>query len=184
MERVSNSAESLGKENLRYAYEGDEITLKTEDWNILDGIFTHMIRNSLDHGVELPDVRKKANKDPAGLITVMASTDNKWLHISLFDDGQGLNLKKLREKAGLSEDASDSDVANLIFQPSMSTADKVTDISGRGVGMDAVKASIQEFGGKIDLELGEKKNDFIAARIHICLPLSRLEIENLEQKAS
>ncbi len=181
--RVSQAAKTLGKEPLRFHYDGEDIILKTEAWNILDGIFTHMIRNSLDHGIESDEERKRRHKPSSGLISLQTRTDDTWLYFTFFDDGRGLNIKKIREKAQVHQETSDQEVAHLIFSPSMSTADKVTDISGRGVGMDAVKASIEAFGGKVALELSERIGDFTPIKIHISLPLVKLGLDKANKIA-
>ncbi len=117
---------------------------------------THLVRNSLDHGIELPEKRIAAGKPAKGTITLSASNQGGAVVIEVSDDGGGLNREKILSKAmerGLqaSESMPDNDVWMLIFEPGFSTADVVTDVSGRGVGMDVVKRNITEMGGVIQI---------------------------------
>ena len=118
---------------------------------------THLVRNSLDHGIETPDKRIAAGKNPKGTLTLKASHQGGNVVIEVMDDGGGLNRARILEKAkekGLpvSDGISDYDVWQLIFAPGFSTADVVTDVSGRGVGMDVVKRNIEGLGGRVELE--------------------------------
>ncbi|MEW5771104.1 MAG: chemotaxis protein CheW [Pseudomonadota bacterium] len=119
---------------------------------------THLVRNSLDHGIETPEKRVAAGKNPKGTLTLKASHQGGNVVIEVIDDGGGLNrekiLAKAKEKAipGVHDGMSDHEVWQLIFAPGFSTADQVTDVSGRGVGMDVVKRNIEGLGGKVELE--------------------------------
>ncbi|MDP2833649.1 MAG: chemotaxis protein CheW [Pseudomonadota bacterium] len=118
---------------------------------------THLVRNSLDHGIETPEIRVAAGKSPKGTLTLKASHQGGNIVIEVIDDGAGLNrnriLSKARERGLPVNDAmSDHDVWQLIFAPGFSTADVVTDVSGRGVGMDVVKRNIEGMGGRVELE--------------------------------
>ncbi|HNF88632.1 MAG TPA: chemotaxis protein CheW [Thiobacillaceae bacterium] len=118
---------------------------------------THLVRNSLDHGIETPEKRVAAGKNPKGTLTLKASHQGGAVVIEVMDDGGGLNRARILEKArerGLpvNDAMSDHDVWQLIFAPGFSTADVVTDVSGRGVGMDVVKRNIEGLGGKVELE--------------------------------
>lgn len=118
---------------------------------------THLVRNSLDHGIESADIRQQRGKDATGTLTLKAEQKGGNILISVIDDGGGLNRDKILAKAwqnGLSinESASDADVWQLIMAPGFSTAEQVTDVSGRGVGMDVVRRNIEAMGGKIDIE--------------------------------
>ena len=118
----------------------------------------HLVRNSLDHGIETPEKRVAAGKNPKGTLTLKASHQGGNVVIEVNDDGGGLNrekiLAKAKEKAipGVHDGMSDHEVWQLIFAPGFSTADQVTDVSGRGVGMDVVKRNIEGLGGKVELE--------------------------------
>ncbi len=120
----------------------------------------HIIRNSADHGIELPNQRKSAGKKKKGMVTVRAEHEGNSIVISIEDDGQGINPEKLKKKAlekGLitktrAEEISKRDILNLIFTPGFSTSAKVTNVSGRGVGMDVVRTNILKLKGLIDIE--------------------------------
>jgi len=118
---------------------------------------THLVRNSCDHGIELPQVRVQAGKPAVGTITLSAWHQGGSVVIEVRDDGKGLSREKLISKAierGLqaSDSMTDAQVWNLIFEPGFSTAEQVTDVSGRGVGMDVVKKNILGLGGRVDIE--------------------------------
>jgi len=118
---------------------------------------THLVRNSLDHGIETPEKRVAAGKNPKGTLTLKASHQGGAVVIDVMDDGGGLNRSRILEKAkerglAVSDSMSDHEVWQLIFAPGFSTADVVTDVSGRGVGMDVVKRNIEGLGGKVELE--------------------------------
>ncbi len=130
------------------------------DRNIVEQLgdpLMHMIRNSVDHGIESAEEREKAGKPTAGKVTLSAGHQAGWIVISITDDGKGLDKSKILAKAqqqGVIDDAtalSENDIFHLIFHPGLSTAAKITDISGRGVGMDVVKRQIQKLRGRIDI---------------------------------
>ena len=118
---------------------------------------THLVRNSLDHGIETPERRVSAGKTPKGTLTLKASHQGGAVVIEVMDDGGGLNRQRILDKArerglAVSDAMTDHEVWQLIFAPGFSTADVVTDVSGRGVGMDVVKRNIESLGGKVELE--------------------------------
>jgi chemotaxis protein CheY-P-specific phosphatase CheC len=132
------------------------------DRSILDRLsdpLVHIFRNAVDHGIEEPALRLAAGKPEAGRIVVDARREKDLIHIAVRDDGAGIDLDALRARAveagivvsDLAEDLPPEEVAALVFQPGLSTAESVSDISGRGVGMDAVRATIQSLGGHIEL---------------------------------
>ncbi len=148
----------LGKQvRLRTVGEGTEL-----DKGLIEKIadpLVHLVRNSIDHGLEMPDVRRDAGKDETGTITLAASHQGGHIVIEVSDDGRGLDRAKILAKAserGLAvpDNPTDSQVWDLIFQPGFSTADAVTDLSGRGVGMDVVRRNIQALGGEVQIESG------------------------------
>lgn len=153
---VYDLSAKLGKDvELKISGETTELD-KTVLEKIADPL-SHLIRNSLDHGVEPPDVRLARGKDKTGIIHLTASHEGGNVIIRVADDGGGLNSEKILQKAverGLvkeGESLSDSQVNNLIFQPGFSTADEVTDVSGRGVGMDVVRRNIEDIGGRVEV---------------------------------
>ena len=141
----------------------------------------HMIRNAADHGIENPEDREKAGKPRTARIHLKASHQAGYIMIEVGDDGRGLDREKILKKAherGLIQDGaelSDKEVYNLIFEPGFSTAEKVTDISGRGVGMDVVRKQIQRMRGRVDIEskLGQGTTFFLK------LPLTLAIIDGL-----
>lgn len=117
---------------------------------------THLVRNSVDHGIETPEKRKAAGKTETGTLTLSAAHKGGSIVIEVTDDGAGLNREKILAKAqtnglAVSENMSDSEVFSLIFAPGFSTAEVVTDVSGRGVGMDVVKRNITAMGGVVEI---------------------------------
>ena len=161
---------------------GKQVELKTIgdttelDKSLIERIadpLTHLIRNSLDHGIEMPDKRIAAGKSPVGTITLKAYHQGGNIVIEVGDDGAGLPRNKILAKArerGLpaSDQMTDQEVFSLIFEAGFSTADQVTDVSGRGVGMDVVRRNIQAMGGRVEIEsmLG------VGTRMTVRLPLT------------
>ena len=161
---------------------GKQVELKTSgettelDKGLIERIadpLTHLIRNSLDHGIELPETRIAAGKSPVGTITLKAYHQGGNIVIEVGDDGAGLPRNKILAKArerGLpvSDQMTDQEVFLLIFEAGFSTADQVTDVSGRGVGMDVVRRNIQSMGGRVEIEsmLG------VGTRMTVRLPLT------------
>ncbi|HRK57280.1 MAG TPA: chemotaxis protein CheW, partial [Burkholderiaceae bacterium] len=134
---------------------------------------THLVRNSADHGIEKPQKRLAAGKRETGTITLSAAHQGGSILIEVRDDGGGLNRKKIYEKAlsrGLQvrEDMSDHEVWQLIWEPGFSTADEITDVSGRGVGMDVVRKNIASLGGTVDIDSAEG----VGTRVSVRLPLT------------
>ncbi|QHI97931.1 chemotaxis protein CheA [Xylophilus rhododendri] len=134
---------------------------------------THLVRNSCDHGIELPEVRLANGKSETGTITLSASHQGGSIVIEVRDDGRGLSRQKILQKAQergieVSDQMSDSDVWNLIFAPGFSTAEQVTDVSGRGVGMDVVKKNIHSLGGSVDID----SVDGYGMKVSVRLPLT------------
>ncbi|KGM41206.1 chemotaxis protein [Aquabacterium sp. NJ1] len=137
---------------------------------------THLVRNSCDHGVEMPADRLAAGKPEVGTITLAASHQGGSIVIEVRDDGRGLSreklLRKAREKGIDAPDSlTDSEVWNLIFAPGFSTADVVTDVSGRGVGMDVVKKNITSLGGTVEIDSAEGYGMRVAVRLPLTLAI-------------
>ena len=156
---VRDLARSTGKKvNLRI--EGADTEL---DRSIIEAIkdpLTHLVRNAIDHGIEDPDERVQREKPPVGTLVLRAYHEGGQVVIEIEDDGRGIDVRKVKEKAvekGLislaeAEKLSDREALALIFKPGFSTAQKVTNISGRGVGMDVVKTNVEKLGGSIDIQ--------------------------------
>ncbi len=143
------------KKNVELITEGAETELDKTVIEKLNDPLVHLIRNSVDHGIEMPDVRKAAGKTEVGTVLLRAQHAGTFVLITIQDDGAGLDrekiLKKAIEKNLVSPDhqLTDDEVCDLIFMPGFSTSEKVTEISGRGVGMDVVKKDIEALGGSV-----------------------------------
>ncbi|MCB1769499.1 MAG: chemotaxis protein CheA, partial [Candidatus Competibacteraceae bacterium] len=156
---VRDLSMSCGKQ-MRVEMEGKETELDKSLIEAMKDPLTHLIRNAVDHGIELPAVRQASGKPPEGCLLLRAYHEGGQVHIEIADNGAGINPIKLRNKAlekGLitlerADAMSDQDLRRLIFLAGFSTAEKITNISGRGVGMDVVKTNIEKIGGLIDLE--------------------------------
>ncbi len=169
---VRDIAGKLGKQvELRTIGEATEL-----DKGLIEKVtdpLTHLVRNSLDHGIETPERRIAAGKPPKGTLTLKAAHQGGNIVIEVMDDGAGLNrdkiLAKARERGLPVHDAmSDQEVWQLIFAPGFSTAEQVTDVSGRGVGMDVVKRNIETLGGRVEIESAPG----LGTRTSISLPLT------------
>ncbi|MFC5475963.1 chemotaxis protein CheA [Paraherbaspirillum soli] len=139
---------------------------------------THLVRNSLDHGIEKPEQRIAAGKDPCGQLLLSAQHQGGNIVIEVSDDGAGLNRERILAKAiqqgmEISDTITDDEVWQLIFAPGFSTAEKITDVSGRGVGMDVVKRNIQEMGGHV--EISSRQGNGTTTKIILPLTLAILD---------
>jgi two-component system chemotaxis sensor kinase CheA len=157
MSRIVREIADMTGKSVRLVTEGENTEV---DKTVIDKLaepLTHMIRNAVDHGLETPEKRIAAGKNPEGTVRLTAKHRSGRIVIELADDGAGINREKVRQKAidndliAADANLSDEEVDNLIFHAGFSTADKISDISGRGVGMDVVKRSIQALGGRINI---------------------------------
>ncbi|MFQ5416415.1 MAG: chemotaxis protein CheA, partial [Myxococcota bacterium] len=166
LQRIVEPLPRMAREIARRAGKRVEVEVRNAeielDRSILDRLsdpLVHLFRNAVDHGIEAPELRLAAGKSEIGRITVDASREKDRIHIVVSDDGGGIDLDHLcarAVKAGivhadLAEDLPPEAVAAFIFHPGLTTADRVSDISGRGVGMDAVRATIESLGGQVEL---------------------------------
>ncbi len=179
---VRDMSKTLNKQ-AQLEIEGKDVEL---DKSIIEAIgdpLTHLVRNSMDHGLETPEARAKAGKNPTGTIRLEARHQEGKVLLVVADDGAGINPTKLKQKAvekGVitSEDAmamSDREAVNLIFAPGFSTAEKVTAVSGRGVGMDVVKTNFERLGGVVDVD----STVGVGTTITVRLPLTMAIIPSL-----
>lgn len=151
-------ARQLGK-RVELSIEGAEIELDRSILDRLSDPLVHLLRNAVGHGIEMPSVREEAGKDEVGRIVIDARRVKDSIHISIRDDGAGIDLDRVRERAitagivlaDLAEDLSPEQLAALVFQPGISTADSISELSGRGVGMDAVRVTIESLGGQVEI---------------------------------
>ncbi|KNC94848.1 chemotaxis protein CheA [Trabulsiella odontotermitis] len=146
---------------------------------------THLVRNSLDHGIELPEARIAAGKSAVGNLVLSAEHQGGNICIEVTDDGAGLNRERILAKAvsqgmAVHDNMTDEEVGMLIFAPGFSTAEQVTDVSGRGVGMDVVKRNIQEMGGHVEIQSKEGAG----TTIRILLPLTLAILDGMSVKVS
>ena len=180
---VRDISKKLGKK-VEFKHYGDNVEI---DKAMIEGLtdpLMHIIRNSLDHGIETPDEREKTGKPEIGSISITAEQANGQMIITIEDDGKGINFEKVAQKAleqgQIDENQyntmTDNEKALLIFGAGVSTADQITDISGRGVGMDVVKTNIHKLGGaiKLDTHAGE------GTTITIMLPLTLAILDGLD----
>jgi two-component system chemotaxis sensor kinase CheA len=157
LESLPSLAQELGKEAPVVRIDENGYRLRREAGSALKNVFMHLLRNSVDHGLETADVRSAQGKPAVGAIDIEVGIEEGALQIILRDDGRGLALKRIRgmaiEKGWIEADQhlSDEEIAELIFRPGFSTADKVTEVSGRGVGMDAVRDFLRREHGSIAL---------------------------------
>ncbi|WP_307570632.1 chemotaxis protein CheA [Pantoea anthophila] len=181
---VRDLASKLGKE-VELTLLGSSTELdKSLIERIIDPL-THLVRNSLDHGIETPEKRVAAGKVATGNLTLSAEHQGGNICIEVSDDGAGLNRERILAKAlssGLpvSENMSDEEVGMLIFAPGFSTAEQVTDVSGRGVGMDVVKRNIQEMGGHVEIASKQGKG----TTIRILLPLTLAILDGMSVRVA
>jgi chemotaxis protein histidine kinase CheA len=152
------------------------------DRTIIEAIkdpLTHLVRNSMDHGIETPEARRRAGKDATGVLTLRAFHEGGQVNIEISDDGAGLNADRIRKKAverGLtsSDQAArmpERDIFNMIFLPGFSTAEKITNVSGRGVGMDVVKTNVEKIGGTVDVQSVAGKGTTVRVKIPLTLAI-------------
>ncbi len=167
---------------------GDDVELDKSIIESLVDPLTHLVRNSVDHGVELPSVRSECGKSRTGTIRFDAVHESGLVHLTISDDGGGIRVDKVVEKAianGLMTQAEASEMSEreklrLIFRSGFSTADKVTKVSGRGVGMDVVLTNVEAAGGMVDIETTPGKG----TKFHLLLPLTVAIVHGLVVRVS
>lgn len=173
---VRDLARKTNKE-IDLVLKGEETELDKTVVEVIGDPLMHLIRNSVDHGIEPPEVRRAAGKPEKGTITLNAYHEGNHIAIVISDDGKGLDLEKIYQKAlskGLiseGENLLEKDIANLIFQPGFSTAEQVTDISGRGVGMDVVTKSLNNLGGMIETSTKAGQGTTFTIRLPLTLAI-------------
>ena len=175
---VREVAFKLGKQ-INLQMQGAETELDKTLIEAIKDPLTHLVRNSIDHGIESPEGRARANKKPEGTLLLRAYHESGRVNVVISDDGKGIDLNRVKakalEKQLLSSDQlsqmGDNSVLQLIFLPGFSTAEKITSVSGRGVGMDVVKNNIEKIGGMIDIQSEVNKGTTIHLRIPLTLAI-------------
>jgi two-component system chemotaxis sensor kinase CheA len=176
--RTARDAASAARKRVRLEFEGERVRVDTGIGESARDVLTHLVRNAVDHGIELPAVRVARGKSPEGTITLRASQNGNQVVIQVLDDGDGLNLSRIRARARQmgradAETMSIQSLHQLVFEPGFSTADKVTELSGRGVGMDVVRRRVEGLHGTVEIDSTEG----IGTTVELRLPLSLSVIE-------
>ena len=176
---VRDAARSVGKP-VEFTIEGKEVEL---DRSMLDEVgdpIVHLLRNAIDHGIEAPDARRTQGKPEAGRLTLSATRDRSAVAIKVTDDGRGIDREKVLKRAhadGLLDESktelTDEELFRLISQAGFSTADQVTDLSGRGVGIDAVHNRVRSLGGSVDIRTAPGKGTTVTLRLPLTLAIVR-----------
>ncbi|MBU2701799.1 two-component system chemotaxis sensor kinase CheA [Sporomusaceae bacterium BoRhaA] len=183
MPRLVRELSKKLRKNLDLQIQGEHVEL---DKSIIEGLvdpFTHLVRNALDHGIELPAVRKKLGKDPRGKLEIKAYHESGRVIIDMKDDGAGLHLDKIKQQALRQEvitaeqaaKMSEVELIQLIFLPGLSTVNQVNELSGRGVGLDVVRSNIEKLGGTVEVYTVINKG----TTFRLILPLSLAVIPSL-----
>jgi two-component system chemotaxis sensor kinase CheA len=175
---VRDLSQSLGR-RVRLQVEGQDTEL---DKSLLEAIkdpLTHAVRNALDHGIEPPDARLAAGKDPEGTLKLRAAQQGSHVVIEVSDDGAGIAVEKVRQKGierglitpGRAAHMGERELLQLLFVPGFSTAATVTNVSGRGVGMDVVRTNVEKIGGKVEIDSRAGKGTTLRLRIPLTLAI-------------
>ncbi|WP_374574329.1 chemotaxis protein CheA [Phenylobacterium sp.] len=186
MPRLVREVADMTNKRARLVMEGENTEVDKTVIERLSDPITHMLRNAIDHGLETPEEREAAGKPPEGTVKLAALHRGGRIVIEVSDDGKGINRQRVRgiaiDKGLIAEDAilTDDEVDNLIFLPGFSTAETVSDISGRGVGMDVVKRSIQALGGRISISSEPGKG----SKFTMSLPLTLAVLDGMVLSAS
>ncbi len=173
---VRDLSRKVGK-NINFVTEGEETEIDRNMVDIVKDPLVHMVRNAVDHGIELPDVRNKTGKPEYGTVRLSAYHSAGNVVVEIKDDGNGLDREKLIAKAiekGIITDGNsldDREVCNLIFEPGFSTARVVSDVSGRGVGMDVVKRNIETLRGQVEIQSESGKGSVFKMRLPLTLAI-------------
>ena len=178
---VRDIAKKLGKK-VKLEMDGGETTLDKNMIEMLADPMIHIMRNSLDHGIEMPDVRSQKGKDSSGTVRLKAYAESDRIMIEIIDDGAGINTERVANKVlekGLMtieeiDALTDDERAELVLLPGLSTAEEITEFSGRGVGMDVVKKSIEGFGGTIKIKTKANQGTVITLAIPVSLAVTSL----------
>lgn len=185
---VRDLSSKLGKQ-VRLETHGEETELDKSVADEIGDPLVHLVRNAIDHGIEMPTERHAARKPSEGLLRIAASQEGNSIVIRIQDDGKGIALSKIKAKAlqkGLVSEAElagmePREVVNLIFLPGFSTAEKVTDVSGRGVGMDVVRTNIRKMNGTVEIESEEGKGSLITIKLPLTIAIIQALMVEVER---
>jgi two-component system chemotaxis sensor kinase CheA len=174
-------AERVGK-RVEVEVRGGELELDRSILDRLSDALVHLVRNAVDHGIEAPEARREAGKPPVGRIVIDARRERDTIRIAVGDDGAGMNLAALRERAvatglvhrDVADDLPPEELAAFVFHPGFSTAAEVSEISGRGVGMDAVRSTLEALGGAVELATQEGRGTTTALVVPITAAVQRV----------
>lgn len=178
--RFARSVRDLARKNgklARMLIVGEDVEVDTTILEHIHDPLLHMIRNSLDHGLEIPEVRRAAGKDPSGRIVLEAFHDSGNIVVRISDDGAGLDhaaiLQQARNRGIISEGSrlSESDIHNLVFQPGFSTAENISELSGRGVGLDVVRRNVNALSGTVQVESRKGQGTTFTIRLPLTLAI-------------
>ena len=182
LQKINMMARDLSRrmdKKIRIQLDGQDVALDKSIAESLEGPLVHVVRNSLDHGLEKPDVRLEKNKPEEGALLVRASSDKDFFYLEVADDGRGIDPAKIKKSAlekGVLTDfqahqLSDKEIIDLVFHPGFSTATEITDVSGRGVGMDVVRTNIQALNGIISIDSRVNQGTTIKLKIPLSVTL-------------
>ena len=185
---VRDLSQKLGKQ-VRLETHGEETELDKSVADEIGDPLVHLVRNAIDHGIEMPTERHAARKPSEGTLRIAASQEGNSIVIRIQDDGRGIALSKIKAKAlskGLISEAElagmePREVVNLIFLPGFSTAEKVTDVSGRGVGMDVVRTNIRKMNGTVEIESEEGKGSLITIKLPLTIAIIQALMVEVER---
>lgn len=178
MNRLVRDLTRKAGKSVKLLTKGEETEIDRNMVDIINEPLVHMVRNAIDHGIETPEERKESGKPEQASVWLRASQEGGKVVIEIEDDGRGINKKKVLEKAidkGLvdpDQSLTDKEIYNLIFLPGFSSTDEVTDLSGRGVGMDVVRKSIEDLKGKVDVESEEGEGTKITIELPFTLAIT------------
>lgn len=180
--RYARMARDIGRQlgkRIELETTGNEVELDKSIIEALADPLTHVVRNAIDHGIEKPEERQRQGKSSAGHVHVAAFHESGQVYIVVSDDGRGIDRARVRKKAiekqlvkpSEAANLSDAEIMNLLLMPGFSTAEQITELSGRGVGMDVVRTNVEKLGGHVELESVEYKGTTVRLRLPLTLAI-------------
>lgn len=187
--RIVRDMCTKGEKDIELLIQGGDVKLDRAILEHLTDPLVHIIRNTVDHGIEIPEERKLLGKPTKGRITVAVARQRDNIIIEITDDGRGIDINKLKEKAllsGIAEDRlntmSEKDILLLVCMPGLSLADKITETSGRGVGMDVVKRNIESIGGRLEISTQLSKGTKIMLELPVTISIVKVLMVSLDEE--